>query len=557
MYFIYCRKIYTREFMKKYIITFLLGIVLITSNVYASGMIAIVKALAEKFTAEDPVEQESSKNTRSSRNKKQVEKMDTNGRVKLSFVSFWTEKRYNNLDFAKSNSFSTLMQTIINRVNVRKEMGYLDVNRYVDLNKGYYQQLDTILRSDEKTPDMYLISSANLGKYYINGFVEELYNDDLALVDIDIKDWTNGMTDLISVEDHIYGIPIGQDLLVWYVNIDIFREAGLLDKKGNPILPSSYEEMVQQANQVQEITGKPYLGVDFLGYNATRMILSMMWQFGVDILESTPDGRKVVLDSFSSRLVGTDVQNFFFEANNYTIRGQSTVKLQQNFVDDKIAILVDTLSAKESLYQRFKNRFDEEKTALQQRRDTILTSDNLEATKDEVIVPETRDYAHISPFPQIYKNADKPQRYSTVWGTTNLIVVKRGIREQNYAKYLSILDILKEINESDLEWSKRGLTPVLYSSLEEDIYSNVHNNQEGISLVKNSDYVLLKNKNIFRKLNLRDIPLSDNYQDSMLVLQAMTNDIVVRRIRVKDSILEASASLLDVMIKGGTVIYDE
>lgn len=561
--------------MKKHIILLLLGIVLISSTVYANGMIAVVRALKEKFTAESPEEQETSANTKyrnesseprtqsperaggqASRQAEQEEAEETEGRTKISFVSFWTETRYNNLVFSKATSFNTLMQTIINRVNTRKKLGYLDVNQHINLTKGYYHQLDTILQDEEKRPDMYLISSANLGKYYINGFVEELYHDDLSHVDIDITDWTNGIIDLISVEDHIYGIPIGQDLLVWYVNIDVFREAGLLDKKGRPILPSSYEEMVQHANQVQGKTGKPYMGVDFLGYNATRMMLSLMWQFGVDILESTPNGREVVFESFSSRLVGTDMQNFFFEANNYTQQGRSTVKLQQDFIDGKFAVLVDTLSAKEVLYQRFKERFDEEHAFLQQQKDTIENSDNLKAINDEIIVPNTRDYAYISSFPKIYKNKDKPQRYSTVWGITNLIVIRRGLRKENYAKYLSSLDVLKKINESDLEWSKRGLTPILYSSLEEDIYSNVHDNQEGIALVEKSEYVLLENKDIFRQLNLRDIPLSDNYQDSMIVLQAMTNDIIVRRIRVKDSLAEASAKLLDIMIKGGTVIYD-
>ena len=46
---------------------------------------------------------------------------------------------------------------------------------------------------------------------------------------------------------------------LWHFNVNLFKQAGLVDDKGQPIVPKSVDGMVAQAKTIKEKTGKPYV----------------------------------------------------------------------------------------------------------------------------------------------------------------------------------------------------------------------------------------------------------------------------------------------------------
>ena len=55
----------------------------------------------------------------------------------------------------------------------------------------------------------------------------------------------------------IWGLPFDTWAPLWHINLNYFRQAGLV-RDGKPILPDSPEELLAQARQFKEATGKPY-----------------------------------------------------------------------------------------------------------------------------------------------------------------------------------------------------------------------------------------------------------------------------------------------------------
>jgi multiple sugar transport system substrate-binding protein len=53
-------------------------------------------------------------------------------------------------------------------------------------------------------------------------------------------------------------LPFDTHTWLWHINLNLFKQAGLIDASGNAILPKSADELLAQAKQFKEKTGKPY-----------------------------------------------------------------------------------------------------------------------------------------------------------------------------------------------------------------------------------------------------------------------------------------------------------
>jgi len=62
----------------------------------------------------------------------------------------------------------------------------------------------------------------------------------------------------VIIKDHVYGMPFDNWTQLWHINTGLFSKAGLM-KDGQPILPHSPDELIQQARQFKAKTGLPYL----------------------------------------------------------------------------------------------------------------------------------------------------------------------------------------------------------------------------------------------------------------------------------------------------------
>lgn len=120
-----------------------------------------------------------------------------------------------------------------------------------------YDQLNAQLAS-RSAPDVVSMHYSAISDYQSRGLLVPL---DKLLKDQNIKpsDFTEAGISSVTKEDGIYALPFDNWTMLFHVNNNLMKQAGLLKKDGTPILPTSREELFSQGKQFQEATGKPYL----------------------------------------------------------------------------------------------------------------------------------------------------------------------------------------------------------------------------------------------------------------------------------------------------------
>lgn len=118
-----------------------------------------------------------------------------------------------------------------------------------------YDQLTAQLAANGP-PDLVTMHSSAIPDYDARGLLEPL-DGDLAAAGISPDQFTAAARAGVTVEGRTMGLPIDVWAPLWHVNLNLFREAGLV-ADGKPVLPSSPEEFYAHAAQFRERTGKPY-----------------------------------------------------------------------------------------------------------------------------------------------------------------------------------------------------------------------------------------------------------------------------------------------------------
>jgi multiple sugar transport system substrate-binding protein len=120
--------------------------------------------------------------------------------------------------------------------------------------------------------------------------------DDFQASGVDPSDWTDPARGAVTNGGDLYGVPFDLHANLWHVNVDLFKEAGLVDDDGNPILPTSREEFAEQAQIMKETTGKDYLATDASQFPiGVRIMFTLVWQQGSDLIAA--DGTTGTVDT--------------------------------------------------------------------------------------------------------------------------------------------------------------------------------------------------------------------------------------------------------------------
>jgi multiple sugar transport system substrate-binding protein len=96
----------------------------------------------------------------------------------------------------------------------------------------------------------------------------EPLDEGLKSVGVDPSTFTAVSRGGVTKNGAIYGLPIDTWAPLWHINLNYFRQAGLM-KDGEPILPASPEELIAQARQFKQATGKPYFVQALINERAT------------------------------------------------------------------------------------------------------------------------------------------------------------------------------------------------------------------------------------------------------------------------------------------------
>lgn len=202
-------------------------------------------------------------------------------------------------DLAKAAGECGIIQVLTNKFNAENTIGAKVITQTVDWNT-YYDLLSASY-STGNIPDLAVIHRSVLPNYANRGLVEPL-GDDLAKAGVDFADFVPAAKEAVTFKDGVYAMPFDIHALLVHINVDLMKQAGLVDAAGDPVLPKSPDELIAQGRKFKEATGKNYIAIEANSIAAmnVRLFDSLVWQQGSDIIASgdktssidTPEGLK-------------------------------------------------------------------------------------------------------------------------------------------------------------------------------------------------------------------------------------------------------------------------
>ncbi|HEY8591491.1 MAG TPA: extracellular solute-binding protein [Sphingomicrobium sp.] len=208
-------------------------------------------------------------------------------------------------DVSKAEGECGIITTMIDKFNAENPDVRIDVN--VVAWPGYPQLTAQVAARDP--PDLVTMHSGVIGDYATKGLVEPV-EPYLAAAGIPADGFTEAARQGVTIGGHVYGLPWDTHGGLFHVNTALFAKAGLM-RGGKPILPTSADELIAQAKQFQERTGKPYLIQSNVGDTAyaARNLWTYMMANGAVLF---PDAKHTRLNT----PLGLKVATFFKRIND-------------------------------------------------------------------------------------------------------------------------------------------------------------------------------------------------------------------------------------------------
>ncbi len=196
-------------------------------------------------------------------------------------------------DVKQATSECEVIQILTNQFNAENDKG-ITVERLGGAEWGtYYDALNATFAGGDR-PDVAVMHGSNLPDYASRDLLLPI-SDMLTAHGVDTSDWTAPALGAVTYDNVIYATPFDLHANLFHVNVDIFKEAGLVDNAGVPILPSSRSEFMEQAQTIQDL-GYTYLATDASQFPiGVRIMFTLVWQQGSDLV--SPDGTSANVNS--------------------------------------------------------------------------------------------------------------------------------------------------------------------------------------------------------------------------------------------------------------------
>lgn len=177
------------------------------------------------------------------------------GRTQIVIQRFFgaCEAEYGSTDDpAQAQGECGIMTALINRFEAQNPD--VEVVENIVFWPGYDQLTAALAAND--APDLVTMHGSVLADYQARGLLDPV-GEGLAKHGIEPTDLTAAARTAVTIEGKLWALPIDSWAPLWHINMNLFREAGLV-RNGKPILPQNPQELYQHARQFRERTGKPY-----------------------------------------------------------------------------------------------------------------------------------------------------------------------------------------------------------------------------------------------------------------------------------------------------------
>jgi multiple sugar transport system substrate-binding protein len=155
-----------------------------------------------------------------------------------------------------------IITTMINKFNA--ENPDVRVSSNVVAWPGYPQLNAQMAARDP--PDLVTMHTGQIPDYAAAGLLEPI-EPILAEAGLSPSALTDASRSAVTIDGRLYGLPFDTHGGLFHINTRLFEQAGLM-RDGRPVLPRSPEEMLAQARQFTERTGRPYIIQSLVGDNA-------------------------------------------------------------------------------------------------------------------------------------------------------------------------------------------------------------------------------------------------------------------------------------------------
>lgn len=155
----------------------------------------------------------------------------------------------------------------------------------------YYDQLTARLVSKD-IPTVAVMHESALGDYVRRKLILPL-DEDFKRVGVPVDDFTEHARKGTTFNGQTYALPFDTWAWLWHINTTLMKQAGLLGTDGQPVLPRSPEELLAQARQFKQKTGKPYFAWAVANETAAnnRTFQSLIAQQGAPLFAA--DGKSI------------------------------------------------------------------------------------------------------------------------------------------------------------------------------------------------------------------------------------------------------------------------
>lgn len=155
----------------------------------------------------------------------------------------------------------------------------------------YYDQLTARLVAKD-IPTVAVMHESALGDYVRRRLVLPL-DADFARIGIPVDDFTAHARSGTTFNGQTYALPLDTWAWLWHINTTLMKQAGLLGADAEPVLPRSPEELLAQARQFKQRTGKPYFAWAVANETAAnnRTFQTLVAQQGAQLFSA--DGKRI------------------------------------------------------------------------------------------------------------------------------------------------------------------------------------------------------------------------------------------------------------------------
>lgn len=138
-------------------------------------------------------------------------------------------------------------------------------------------------------PDLFSVPLTEPQKLISTGYIRDITKE-LSVRGFD-NALNNQVKEAVSKDGKMYGVPYNTYMMGLLCNVEMFKQAGLVDENGVPKYPQTYKELAETAKVLKEKTGQAGFSIPANSTFGGWMLINIAWSNGVKFMEKGENGK--------------------------------------------------------------------------------------------------------------------------------------------------------------------------------------------------------------------------------------------------------------------------